>query len=45
MEKCDFSTLDISVIDSVLSSKHLAIESEHCLFEFINELSPEHGDE
>lgn len=41
----DFSTLDVSIIDSVLSSDHLVIENEHRLFEFIRSLISEYGEE
>lgn len=41
----DFSTLDVSIIDSVLSSDHLVVENEHRLFEFIRGLISEYGEE
>lgn len=39
------SSLSLSIIDSILSSPSLVIESEHRLFEFINDLISKHGDE
>lgn len=41
----DISSLDISVIESILSSESLVISSERELFEFIKDLVTERGDE
>lgn len=41
----EISYLDISIIDSILGSKSLIIESEHSLFEFISNLVRERGNE
>lgn len=45
MKQDEISLLDLSLIDNILSSDSLVVESEHDLFNFIYELISSHGDD
>lgn len=45
MDKEKISSLDVSIINLILKSKSLVVESEHSLFEFIHHLILEHKED